>query len=207
MASVNNGATNAYAQEFANGWWFVAAQWISGSAAPTAAQIRVVPSASLVTASINVAGCAFFKGPPHSYIASGASAQSVSAGYSLASGAAVIDSAGNLTATTVGAGAISNSGNEYDVGSSLLAPTSGSTITLSSHATILHPSGTLATLTVKMPASPGQGEIHGVSTTQTLTALTVSPNTGQSVAGTPSALASGGSFKLIYLGTTWYPYP
>jgi hypothetical protein len=80
---------------------------------------------------------------------------------------------------------------------------------------VLNPSGTLASGTITMPASPTDGQINTVSTTQVITALTVNPNTGQSITNAPTTLQlnantpgniSGFGFQYIYraANTTWY---
>lgn len=73
-------------------------------------------------------------------------------------------------------------------------------------ALILKPAGTLAAGSVQMPPNPVNGQLLRVCTTQTITALTVSPNTGQSVSGAPSTLAANGFFAMVYRQTdaTWY---
>jgi hypothetical protein len=67
-------------------------------------------------------------------------------------------------------------------------PLTGFTITAPSPVTatflLLNPAGTLATGTLTMPATPNDGGSFCVMSTQTQTALTVSANTGQTVAGT-----------------------
>jgi hypothetical protein len=113
--------------------------------------------------------------------------------------AAQIDGSGNLI-NSLGRGDIS-----YDIS----APTTGATVTLSTtiFSTILNPAGTLATLIVQMPATPIDGQIQTVSTTQIISALTVDGN-GHSVLGQPTSLIVGQSFTMIYDldSTTWYPY-
>ncbi len=94
--------------------------------------------------------------------------------------------------------------NDYNV------PTTGQTYTLPANkcGAILEPAGTLATLTIKLPASPVNGQVAWFSTTQAITALTVSPNSGQVIRGgtTPGSLVSGGSFAMVYnTNTVWYP--
>jgi hypothetical protein len=71
------------------------------------------------------------------------------------------------------------------------------------------PAGTLATGTVTMPASPVDGMVITFSSSQQITALTVSANTGQSiVAGGSVMLAQNASLSYTYrlANTTWYPY-
>lgn len=89
----------------------------------------------------------------------------------------------------------------------VVAPTTGGTVTLSTanRRTILNPAGTLATLTINMPPTPANGQLQTVSTTQTLTALTVSGN-GHTIIGQPTALTAGSAFTMTYdlATTTWY---
>lgn len=82
---------------------------------------------------------------------------------------------------------------------------------------LLVPAGTIASFTVTMPPAPLDGQIYRITSTQTVTALTVSANTGQSMAGTtptaltPSATSSTGYawvFKAAAQGgqaaNSWY---
>jgi hypothetical protein len=70
----------------------------------------------------------------------------------------------------------------------------------------LEPAGTLAAGTLIMPATPYDNQQLIVLSTQTITALTVSPNSGQTVKGAPSTIAANSSFKYMYKAsnTTWY---
>jgi hypothetical protein len=109
-----------------------------------------------------------------------------------------IDSNGNLT----------NVKGIATLGYTISVPSSGGTVTLNTEdsITIINPSGTLATLTIDMPPSPVPGQVMKVSTTQIITALTVSGN-GHSIISAPTSLSAGQAFSMIYdLGsTTWYP--
>ncbi len=71
---------------------------------------------------------------------------------------------------------------------------------------ILDPAGTLATGTITMAANPTDGQVVNIRSSQAVTALTISPNSGQSVKGAPSTLALGGTLEAIYrtANTTWY---
>jgi hypothetical protein len=71
---------------------------------------------------------------------------------------------------------------------------------------ILNPAGTLATGTVTMPAAPADGMTVSISSSQIITLLTVSANTGQSIVSAVTTLLAGGGAKYIYraTGTTWY---
>lgn len=94
-------------------------------------------------------------------------------------------------------------------GTTYNTPTTGFSLTLSDNTcrTILTPAGTLAAGTVTTNATPFDGQEHVISTTQTITALTVAANSGQSLAnGMPTTLTAGGSFRIHYRlsNTTWY---
>ena len=73
---------------------------------------------------------------------------------------------------------------------------------------VIQPAGTLATGTVTMPASPADGMTIAVVSTQQVTAITVSANTGQSIVGAPSQLIPNQPLSWIYrlANTTWYPF-
>lgn len=105
-------------------------------------------------------------------------------------------------------GGLSLNGAHADYGYSFQTPATGFTITLGSTTwhTILDPAGTLATGTLTMPATPIDGMLVDVRSSQIVTALTVSPNAGQSIKGQPSSFAVGGILSCIYRAgnTTWY---
>ena len=72
---------------------------------------------------------------------------------------------------------------------------------------IIQPAGTLATGTITMPASPADGMVITFTTTQEITALTISGNTGQSIGGTQVALmAANSAMSFVYRlsNLTWY---
>ena len=85
-------------------------------------------------------------------------------------------------------------------------PSTGFSYTLVSPVIILNPSGTLATGTITMPASPTDGMQVRISSTQIITALTMSANTGQTLLNAPSALTAAGFALFLYKSsnTTWY---
>lgn len=76
---------------------------------------------------------------------------------------------------------------------------------------LIDPTTTVASLTLVMPASPLNGQIVRVNSSQTLTALAILANTNQTVTGTkptaltPSATAAGG-YGWVWNSTnnTWY---
>lgn len=71
---------------------------------------------------------------------------------------------------------------------------------------LIDPVGPQATFTVKMPPNPDDGQIVYISTSQTITAITVSPNSGQSIVGVPTTMNSTSPVAFIYINgnTTWY---
>jgi hypothetical protein len=73
---------------------------------------------------------------------------------------------------------------------------------------IINPAGTLATGTVTMPAAPADGMVITVESTQIITALTLSGNTGQSIVGVPATLFANQPLSYVYRlsNTTWYPF-
>jgi len=89
-------------------------------------------------------------------------------------------------------------------------PTTGFTYTFNPVSTgtvlVMNPAATLATGTITMPASPVDGMIICFSSSQIITSLTVSANTGQSIVSAVTTLAAGGGAAYIYrlANTTWY---
>lgn len=88
-------------------------------------------------------------------------------------------------------------------------PASGATLTAAAHlaAYILDPATSLASLTVVVPSAPNDGDAFELSTTQTITALTITPAAGQTVkGGGPFLLAADGGVAWRYraANTTWY---
>jgi hypothetical protein len=67
---------------------------------------------------------------------------------------------------------------DFYAGSTLVT---GSTINMQSALLVLNPPGTLAALTVNLPLNPPDGAWCDISSTQVITALTVAPNTGDTI--------------------------
>jgi hypothetical protein len=88
-------------------------------------------------------------------------------------------------------------------------PTTGFSYTFAAGTTVLvmNPAGTLATGTITMPAAPADGMTITFSSTQTITALTVSANTGQSIVSAATVLPARQATTYVYRlsNTTWYP--
>lgn len=84
------------------------------------------------------------------------------------------------------------------------SPTTGSTVSITDSSDnahlILTPAGTLATLTVQLPAvaSVVDKQEIVVTSTQIITALTVDINGATNIFGAPTTLTAGGFFKLKY---------
>lgn len=74
---------------------------------------------------------------------------------------------------------------------------------------IIGPAGTLATGTVTMPASPVDGMVITIISTQPITTLTVAANTGQAINnGGSKGLQAGGSLSYVWnlANARWQPF-
>lgn len=73
---------------------------------------------------------------------------------------------------------------------------------------VINPAGTLATGTITMPASPVDGMVITVVSTQQVTAVTVAANTGQTMVGGAAQLIPNQPLSFMYRlsNTTWYPF-
>lgn len=85
-------------------------------------------------------------------------------------------------------------------------PTAGQTVTVNSGGhvrLIVNPAGTLATLTIALPSDAQDGDLVELSTSQIVTALTIS---GGTIIGTITTLAVAGFGRFIYSGTAskWF---
>lgn len=87
-------------------------------------------------------------------------------------------------------------------------PVTGATLTAPAYlaAYVIDPAGTLAALTVVMPPTANDGQFFELSTTQAITALTVSPAAGQTVNGGSLLLSANGCCGWRYraANNTWY---
>jgi hypothetical protein len=87
-------------------------------------------------------------------------------------------------------------------------PATGFSITIGAgvKTLILDPAGTLATGTITMPASPINGQEIRFSSSQIITGLTVSANSGQTISNAPTTITAGMGFGYIYrtTSTNWY---
>lgn len=107
-----------------------------------------------------------------------------------------------------GASAAGGGGAFAAVAVSYQAPTTGFAITPAAGIGVLglEPAGTLASGTITMPAAPVDNQTLEVTTTQSITALTVSANAGQSILNAPTSMTLGVGFSFRYRAsnTTWY---
>lgn len=71
---------------------------------------------------------------------------------------------------------------------------------------VINPATTLATGAITMPASPSDGMTIRFSSSQIITLLTVSGNTGQNIVSPITTLTAGGGAVYLYrlANTTWY---
>ncbi len=87
-------------------------------------------------------------------------------------------------------------------------PTTGFSITVGNGvgSLLLDPAGTLATGTITTPAAPVDGHILRLATTQTITALTLAANAGQTVSGAVSTLtaAAPATYQYVLSLTKWF---
>lgn len=85
-------------------------------------------------------------------------------------------------------------------------PLTGTTITLKDgiQDNLINPAGTLATLTVKLPATPDDGQILLLTFTKAITTLTVDGNGSTLVGTAPTSAAIGNRFTYkFYTGIGW----
>lgn len=80
------------------------------------------------------------------------------------------------------------------------------TFPASSQVVIFKPSGTLAAGTITMPLAPSDGMTVTMTTTQTITALVLLGNTGQTVNNAITTLTAGAAASYLYRSTdtSWY---
>jgi hypothetical protein len=90
----------------------------------------------------------------------------------------------------------------------VVAPVTGATVVMAigQQRIIINPAGTLALLTVTLPAGPSNGQIAGMSFTQVITGLTVNAGTN-TVTAPPTTAAVDSTFRFIYQTSSlkWFP--
>ncbi len=105
---------------------------------------------------------------------------------------------------------VATTGARADTSYHIDTPMTGGTVTIPEfiYTEIIDPAGTLATLTINLPSTPTDGQIVRIKFSQIITALTLTPNTGDSVRGAPASAALGGLIDCQFMGTagsgTWY---
>jgi hypothetical protein len=83
---------------------------------------------------------------------------------------------------------------------SYLTPVTGFTITFPNYTNtlILNPLAGLATGTIIFPALLFDGQYISISSSQTISTLTLTPNSGQTIIGAPTTITNTSSIKFIY---------
>lgn len=83
---------------------------------------------------------------------------------------------------------------------SVLTPVTGFSTTFPNYTNtlILTPAGTLSTGTIIMPALLFDGQIIAITTSQTVTTLTLTANSGQTIVGTATTITAATPLKFIY---------
>jgi hypothetical protein len=104
---------------------------------------------------------------------------------------------------------IQTSGTEIDTSFVIAVPVTLGTVvmTAGTQRLIINPAGTLAVLTVTLPATPVNGQLAKVSFTQAITALTFNAPAGATVVAAPTSAAIDTTFRFIYVSasTSWFP--
>jgi chemotaxis response regulator CheB len=87
----------------------------------------------------------------------------------------------------------------------VITPTTGTTYSIPNSCRHLYvkPAGAIAALTLKLPASPVQGQFVDVAFSATVTALTTQDSAGTAVTGAATAGAAGAGTVLRYVGAAW----
>jgi hypothetical protein len=88
--------------------------------------------------------------------------------------------------------------------SDYFTPLTSASITLVNNFSFINPAGTIAALTIVLPANPLNNQVCGFCSSQIVSALTL---TGTVVGTAPTALAVGTAYKYRYNSTTssWWP--
>jgi hypothetical protein len=92
------------------------------------------------------------------------------------------------------------------------APLTGASVTIANNigSLVIDPAGTIAALTVVMPAAPVDGQWLNIASSNTVTALTLTPGAGQTIAQAPTAITVSTTapygYRFIYraANTKWY---
>lgn len=86
----------------------------------------------------------------------------------------------------------------------VIAPTTGSTITMSKgQTTTFINTGALAALTIKMPPSPSPGQVVNIIPAAVVTTLTLQTAAGTAIAGAPTTTVANTEISMRYLNGVW----
>jgi hypothetical protein len=77
-------------------------------------------------------------------------------------------------------------------------PLTGFSITPQTNRLLLNPAGTLATGTVLLQKNPLDGASLTISSTQTQTAITITPDAADSIVNAPTALVASTEVRIVY---------
>lgn len=95
-----------------------------------------------------------------------------------------------------------------NVGATILTPLTGFAYTVpnGTPALVLTPAGTIAAGTITMPPNPPDNQPLRLTCSQTVTALTISANAGQTVVGAPTTITPATPVEFFYnvANATWY---
>lgn len=112
--------------------------------------------------------------------------------------------AGSYDRVTVNAQGVVTAGSSTTY--SQQAPATSFNITASTNYLVLVPAGTLAAGTVTFPNNVPDGKTFTLSSTQTITALTLTPNTGQTINGGLTTISANGFATWLFdsSNNNWY---
>ena len=88
-----------------------------------------------------------------------------------------------------------------------VVPILGGTYALDgSEVVVLDPIAAIGSTTLTLPITPANGQVVRVTSRYTITTLTATPGTGQSIVGAPTTVGPTAPFGLVYLAaqTAWF---
>lgn len=91
----------------------------------------------------------------------------------------------------------------YPVSPHVITPATGTVQPLWSGQNMISGPGTLAALTVNMPAPAYSGQTVTIVPTVAVTALTMKDAVGNAVAGAPTALVANTQVRMLWAGGAW----
>lgn len=98
-----------------------------------------------------------------------------------------------------------DTGSFFPPNPNVISPVTGSTVYAQRGSTAINGTGTLAALTMRMPANPYVGGVVKILPNVAVTALTLQTAGGTAIAGAPTAGVAGKPISLLWTGTVWQP--